>query len=89
MFLAGGGQPCIRFTHDPGRIRFVDRSGALPRLPAAAALAFGSPTSSACMGKRACPVLPEASVAAPDEATAAKPNEPDADPPAVAGDSSR
>jgi hypothetical protein len=89
VFLAGGGQPCIRYTHDAGRIRFAERTGALPRLAAAAALAFGSLASSACMGKRACPVPPEASVAEPDEAAGAKPSEPDADPAAVAGDGSR
>lgn len=58
-FLARGGQPCIRYTHDAGRVRF-ERPGLLPRLAAAAALAFGSLASSACMGKRACPVPPEA-----------------------------
>lgn len=89
VFLAGGGQPCIRYTHDAGRIRFAERTGALPRLAAAAALAFGSLASSACMGKRACPVPPEATVAEPDEAAGAKPSEPDADPAAVAGDGSR
>jgi hypothetical protein len=89
VFLARGGQPCIRYSHDAGRIRFAERPGALPRLAAAAALAFGSLASSACMGKRACPVPPEASVAPADEAGAAEPNEPDADPAAVAGEGSR
>jgi hypothetical protein len=89
VFLAGGRQPCIRYTHDAGRIRFAERPGALSRLAAAAALAFGSLASSACMGKRACPVPPEASVAPADEAAAAKPNEPDADPATIAGEADK
>jgi hypothetical protein len=73
VFLAAGGQPCIRYTHDAGRIRFADRPGVLPRLAAVAALAFGSLASAACMGKRACPVPPEAPEAAADEPAADRP----------------
>lgn len=52
---------------------------------AAAALAFASLASTACMGKRACPVPPE-STAAPDESAAAKPAP---DPVAVTDESQR
>jgi hypothetical protein len=56
--LVATSERCIRYTHDAGRVRFAGRSGPLPRLAAAAALAFGSLASSACMGKLVCPVPP-------------------------------
>lgn len=51
-FLSGGEQPCIRYLHDArGDVLFADRPGLLPRIAAAAALAFGGLVAGGCMGK--------------------------------------
>lgn len=73
-FLSKGGQACVRYQFDgDGRVLFVDRAKAvLPRLAAAAALAFTSVAGSGCMmGKRAsCPVPQPAGNAVGDPSSA-------------------
>jgi hypothetical protein len=56
-FLTAGDQPCVRYVHDArGDIVFKDRVGLLPRLAAAASLAFGALAGGGClMGKAAAP----------------------------------
>lgn len=83
-FLSSGDQPCIRYVFDArGEVLFAERAsvGLLPRLAAAATLAFGGLVAGGCMGKRAadpCPpdhVPPESPAAAEEPAAEPQPAE--------------